>query len=75
WNSQFPIAGLRLRGFPFVKKSLEPIHSDWRDQILRAVSDAAIAAPDPAVIEEMSERQGQGVKHTPHWVARAASGP
>lgn len=73
WSSQFPIAGQRVMGYPFIKKSREHVQTEWREQLLRAISDDVIPAPSSAVQAEMAERQGQGVTLQPHWVARSAT--
>jgi Rhamnan synthesis protein F len=70
WHSQFPVASQRVMGFPFIKKSREPVHFAWREQVLRAVQDGALPEASPQVMAEMVARQGEGAKLTPHWVSR-----
>lgn len=71
WHSQFPVASLRVMGFPFIKKSREPVHRDWREQVLAGISTGVFPEPSTAVLAEMDERQSQGAKLTPHWMARS----
>jgi Rhamnan synthesis protein F len=68
WHSQFPVASLRIMGFPFIKKSREPVHFAWRAEVLRAISDGVFAAPSPDVMSELLQRQEQGASKLPHWV-------
>lgn len=70
WNAQFPAAALRVMDYPFVKKSREPVNSDWRTQLLRAIEAGVVPAPSPAVLAEMQARQAQGADERPHWVSR-----
>jgi hypothetical protein len=69
WNSQFPIAAVRLLGNPFVKKGREPVHVGCRSQFLRAVEDGVIARPVDQVLTEMQLRQDQGATAEPHWAS------
>jgi Rhamnan synthesis protein F len=73
WSSQFPVAAQRVMGYPFIKKSREPVQIEWRTQLGRAIRDKAIPAPSPAVLAEIDERQGQGVTVQPHWIARSTA--
>jgi hypothetical protein len=71
WNSQFPVAGLRVMDNPFIKKSREPVHADWRAQLLRAIEDAVIPRLSEHVMAEMLKLQAQGTGQKPHWAPRA----
>ena len=73
WSSQFPVAGERVMGYPFIKKSSEPVQNDWREQILRAVRDKVVPAPSPAALTEIRKRLEEGATEKPHWVARSAA--
>jgi hypothetical protein len=68
WNSRFPVAGLRVMGFPFIKKSWEPINVDWRNCILDASRDGVIPPLSRCEANEVVLRQDQGADLTPHWV-------
>lgn len=69
WNAQFPVAGLRVMGNPFVKKSNEPVNFAWRDRVLSAVDAGVAPAPSPIVLAEMRTRQKLGATAKPHWLA------
>lgn len=71
WNSQFPIAGLRVMGFPFVKKSREPLNVHWRQQVVQAMADGAFPQLSPAQTAELQARQAAGPADTPHWLTPA----
>lgn len=71
WNSQFPIAAVRLLDNPFVKKGREPVHVGCRSQVLRAVEDGLISRPPGQVLTEMRLRQDQGASAEPHWAPPA----
>ena len=68
WHSQFPVAGRRVMGLPFIKKSREPVHFAWRAAVLRAIGDGVFSAPSPDIMSELRHRQGQGESKLPHWV-------
>lgn len=68
WHSQFPVASLRIMGFPFVKKSREPVHFAWREQVLRAIADGQFPELSPVQMSELVRRQRDGATHLPHWV-------
>lgn len=68
WHSQFPVASLRVMGFPFVKQSREPVHFAWREQVLRAISDGVFPQPSPAQMIELQARQATGPSDKPHWL-------
>jgi hypothetical protein len=70
WNSQFPVAGQRVMGFPFIKKSRERVHVEWRAQLLCAIEDAVISPPSERVMAELLESQAKGISHRPHWALR-----
>jgi Rhamnan synthesis protein F len=72
WNAAFPVAGQRVMGFPLIKKGREPLHVEWRSQLLRAVQDGVAAIPSDQVLQELLERQGQGASLVPHWVTKRA---
>lgn len=69
WNAQFPVAGLRVMHYPFIKKSREPVNADWRDQLLRAVADGIATSPTQTVLSEFQARQKQGSVAKPHWMS------
>ena len=68
WHSQFPVAGQRVMGFPFIKKSREPVHYEWRNQIARAIESGAVPAPSKPAMTEMASQQAAGRDPLPHWV-------
>ncbi len=68
WHSQFPVASLRIMGFPFIKKSREPVHFAWREQVLRAIGDGLFPKLSPAQMTELLGRQADGASLLPHWV-------
>lgn len=74
WNAQFPIPALRVMGFPFVKKSREPVNAAWRTQFMRGVEDKVVPSPTPAVRVEMSARQKEAVTAVVHWAPRDTAG-
>jgi hypothetical protein len=71
WHSQFPVASLRIMGFPFIKKSREPVHFAWRAQVLAGLDDGVFPAPSSAVIAELVDQQNRGAGKSPHWVGRS----
>lgn len=73
WHSQFPVASLRIMGFPFIKKSREPVHFAWRAQVLHGLEDKVFPDPSQCVMAELLERQVQGETQAPHWVGRSTS--
>lgn len=73
WNAQFPIAGIRVLDYPFVKKSREPINVDWRAQILLGVGAGIIPSPSSVVLAELTARQQEGASKQTHWAAPASS--
>ena len=58
WNSQFPVAAVRVMGYPFLKKSREPVNTEWRAAFLRAVDDGVLASPVTTVLQEARDRNG-----------------
>jgi Rhamnan synthesis protein F len=72
WNSQFPIAAIRVMDNPFVKKGREPIHVEWRAQLLRSMHTGVLPEASDQVMAEMSKRQAQGATLAPHWKTQAA---
>jgi Rhamnan synthesis protein F len=71
WTSQFPVAGIRVMGYPFVKKGREPIHVDWRAQLLAAMEKGLVPKGSAAMMAELTKRQSQGATLTPHWAPAA----
>lgn len=70
WNSQFPVAALRVMGYPFLKKSREPVNSVWRAQVLRAIQDGVVPPPGTFVLDELRAQQEKGAAQSPHWMSR-----
>jgi hypothetical protein len=70
WNAHFPIAGLRIMGNPFVKKSREQVNVAWRDLMQRAIQDGVVPQLTPAVMDELLQRQSQGANAQPHWMTQ-----
>ncbi|WP_333817349.1 rhamnan synthesis F family protein [Tabrizicola sp.] len=70
WNAQFPIAGLRVMGNPFIKKSREKVNADWRKQVLRAIDDHVVPSPAASVLAELQARQADRTLAPPHWASR-----
>lgn len=58
WNSQFPVAAQRVMGYPFLKKSREPVGAAWRAAFLRAVQDGVLPSPATTVLQEAQDRNG-----------------
>jgi hypothetical protein len=74
WNSQFPVAALRIMTYPFVKKSREPVNADWREQLLRAIQDGVVPSPSRCILDEMHACQRAGSTATPHWAVPSPKG-
>lgn len=68
WNSQFPIAAMRVMGYPFIKKSREPVNVAWREMLLRGTAAGIVPGASPAVLAELKDRQRQGGLSQPHWM-------
>ncbi len=72
WNSQFPYASAALIGYPFVKKSREPINFGWRQAVLRADEAGAFPALPQILKAEMVEKQASGATDAPRWITKKA---
>lgn len=58
WNSQYPVAGVRVMSYPFLKKSREPVNTEWRAAFLRAVDEGALPLPMTTALQEARDRNG-----------------
>lgn len=54
--SSFPFAMIRLEGYPVLKKSMEPVHRNWRAAYMAAVSSGELPAPPPVILSEIRAR-------------------
>lgn len=60
WNSQFPVAAVRVMEYPFLKRSRDLVSAEWRSTFLRAVDDRVLPSPVATVLQEA--RDGNGVR-------------
>lgn len=51
--SAFPVAAVRLLGYPVLKKSREPVSGLWRETWLRAVEEGILAPPSTPALNEI----------------------
>lgn len=58
--SSFPVAAAGQLGYPVLKKSAEPVSSEWRLAFLRAVEDGVLPPPVSAVSAEIRARAPAG---------------
>lgn len=54
--SSFPVAMVRLFGYPFLKKSGEPVSREWRRAYKAALGDGVLSPPPPALMDALGER-------------------
>ncbi|MES2667506.1 MAG: rhamnan synthesis F family protein [Pseudomonadota bacterium] len=54
--SSYPVAAVRLMGYPVLKKSREPVSLVWRKAYLEAVETGALPAPPVAILQEAITR-------------------
>lgn len=57
--SSFPLPVAASMGYPVLKKSDEPISAEWRAAFQRAVTDGALAVPEPSVWAEIRGRNAE----------------
>ncbi|WP_431300397.1 rhamnan synthesis F family protein [Tabrizicola sp. BL-A-41-H6] len=67
FNVSFCVASDRLVGTTYMKKNSQTYFHDMRVQYLRAVTDGAIASPDPIILEEI---QALVASHDPRTAER-----
>lgn len=54
--SSFPVAMVRLFGYPFLKKSGEPVSREWRHACKAAFEDGVLSPPPPSFMADLGER-------------------
>ncbi len=60
--SAFPVAAAGHLGYPFLKKSAEPVSAAWRAAFLRAVDDCTLPPTRPSVLAEAQARTKDGTR-------------